>query len=144
MICTHFIKSRPVIKAILGLLVITALGSCGDEKALKPAPLGEHATLEKLAQSYRQVSANLPTSPTGLTPEGRRKFLEQVFHQAGYDYSATLIALAKVPPADINQNHIDLKQLLYLPHYDKRLKQLSDLYSEEEIAAIKAIDKNIN
>lgn len=140
---THLISVTCVpcaMRAIAGLLLIAALGACSGDQALGPAPLGDKAALEQLAKAYRQVSSTLPASPTGLAPAARRKFLEQTFHQAGYDYSATLIALSRVPKSAINQHHIDLKQLLYLPHYDRRIKQLSDIYSQEEIAAIKVID----
>jgi len=132
------------IGALIGILALTLLVACTQEKHFGPAPLGNKAALEKLADAYRKMSRNLPVSPPGLTPAGRRKFLEQTFYEAGYDYSATLIALSKVTRADVNQYHKDLKQLLFLPHYDNRLKQLSEIYSKDEIAAINAIDKTIN
>lgn len=130
-----------VLPTILALVLLVA---CTQEQHFGPAPLGDKATLEKLADAYRKTALNLPVSPPGLTPSARRKFLEQTFHAAGYDYSATLIALSRVTKPDVNQYHRDLKQLLYLPHYDNRVQDLSDIYSKEEIAAIKAIDRTIN
>lgn len=125
------------------LLALLFIGACAEKSSHDPAPLGDKAALEKLADAYRKLSDDLPVTPAGLRPAARRKFLEQVFQTAGYDYSSTLIALATLPPGNINQYHRDLKQLLYLPHYDKRIEKLSDIYSEKEILAITAIDKLI-
>lgn len=136
--------TRLLICSMFGMLAIAMLGACTQGNNYGPAPLGEKAALEKLANAYRKESAKLTVSPTGMTPAARRKFLEQTFHAAGYDYSATLIALSTVASPTVNQYHKDLKQLLYLPHFDHRLMQLSDIYSKKEIAAIHAIDANIH
>lgn len=144
----HHFLDRPIGHRVTALMMSVVLlllfaVACTDKQHAGAAPPGDKAALEKLADAYRNVAEGLPQNPTGLRPSARRKFLEQVFQQAGYDYSASLIALAGVDGSQINQYHHDLKQLLYLPHYDKRIAQLSDVYSEEEIRAITAIDKII-
>lgn len=128
---------------VIACLLLLFASACTDKQQYGAAPLNDKATLEKLATAYRNIAQDLPVTPTGLRPTARRKFLEQVFRQAGYDYSSTLIALAQVPAQQVTQHHIDLKQLLYLPHFDRRIKQLSDIYSQDEIAAITDIDKHI-
>ncbi|MGD8558814.1 MAG: hypothetical protein PVH04_04080 [Gammaproteobacteria bacterium] len=118
----------------------SSLTGCGSDKRYPPAPLGDLGTLEKLAKTYEAASAGIPTNPVKLRPEARRKFLEQVFNDAGYDYSRTLLALAKIDAQNITQHHTDLKELLLLPHYGIKLETVKDIYSEEELEAIKQID----
>lgn len=129
--------------ALLVVILLSAAAACTNTGSYGAAPLGDKATLEKLADAYRNISDNLPVTPTNLSPADRRKFLGQVFNRAGYDYPSTLLALAKVQTPQVNQNHKDLKQLLYLPHFDKRLEALSEIYQPDEIAAITAIDEQI-
>ena len=131
------IRSRCLI--IIALLFISA---CGEKDLLNAAPLGDTATLEKLAEAYRAESNNLPATPTALTPAGRRDFLNRLFKTAGFSYSKTLIKLAEIEKNTITKNHRDLKQLLYLPHYDKRIDDLTKIYSQQEIVAINKIDIN--
>ena len=107
---------------------------------MSPAPLGKKQTLEKLAESYRENAAPLSMAPTHLTPKKRRQFLDQVFSQVGYSYSSTLLALSRIDKSAINQHHKDLKQLLFLPNYDKKYQNLNEIFSQEEIDAISRIE----
>jgi hypothetical protein len=111
------------------------LCACGGDDALPPAPPGERAVLEQLAESYEQVSDQLPTRPSSLTPDARHKFVTEVFRKAGYDYSRTLIALGEsYQPADVL--HRDLMELVFLPVNGLPPGGLGELYSDEEIVAI--------
>ena len=134
------IDSNPFRLTII-LMLFFAFSGCGDKTQMPAAPLGKKQTLENLADAYRKTASQLSMSPTHLTPVKRRQFLEQVFSQAGYSYSDTLTALSSIEKSSINQHHKDLKQLLYLPHYDKKYQAISDIYSEEEIRTIKKIDQ---
>jgi hypothetical protein len=135
-----FFGNKPLSMFLLFTFIILLVTGCDKNPRLIPAPLGNKAALEKLSKTYRQQSDILTSTPTSLTPQGRKKFLVQVFKAAGYDYSKSLVMLGDTPKANITQYHRDLKQLLYLPHYDRRLTDLSTIYSKEEIAAISNID----
>lgn len=122
------------------LLLVLILAACG-ESTLQVAPVGDHAVLEQLAGAYRKVSARYPVQPQAMPPEGRKKFLSQVFRQAGYSYSLTLIATAKSATDRDNKDQRDLSDLLLLP-----VKGLSDeaqakIYNVDELAAVKQLHK---
>jgi hypothetical protein len=104
-----------------------------------PAPLGERAALEKLASTYEQLSGQLPVSPTGLTPQGKLKFVQQVFKQAGYDFNATLQALAQTPPESLSSYHKDMMELVLLPNQGLSEQATQDLYSAAQLTSIKTI-----
>ena len=105
-----------------------------------PAPLGERAALEKLANTYESLSQQLPASPAGLTPQGKLKFVQDVFKKAGYSYTGTLRALALTAPENLNANHKDMMELLFMPHHGLSRQDWKTLYSNEEIASIEKID----
>jgi len=94
-------------------LCVTLLAACG-KPALPAAPLGDHAVLEQLAEAYRQTLQEAPTAPRAMRPAGRLIFVEQVFRSAGYDYAATLAALAEGLDAG-NTDQRDLAELVSLP-----------------------------
>jgi hypothetical protein len=133
-------------KTLLVIVLISAgifnLTACETSKQTRnsAAPLGEKNALEKLAAAYETVSKSIPTSPVQLKPEARRRFVEQVFHEAGYDYAATLHALSQVKPEAVTQYHKDIKQLLFLPHYGTVFEETKSIYNEQEIQAIQLID----
>lgn len=118
-------------------LLILALTACSDESL--PAAAGEHAVLEKLAQAYRKIGEGYPMQPQAMAPKGRREFVKLVFRQAGYSYSATLIALANTTENGDNKDQRDLAELLLLPAKGLADKVLAKSYSAEELAAVKRL-----
>jgi hypothetical protein len=130
---------HPAIFYYAAVALIALFSGCGDKStALPPAPPGERVVLEKLAEAYEQISDQGSSSPNTWTPEDKHKFVREVFRKAGYDYSATLIRMGDAfRPAD--PLHRDLVELLFLPHTHIAPEKLSDLYSDEEIAAIERI-----
>lgn len=95
---------------VLGAVLLSACGTSSQPAA----PLGDRAALERLAEAWEQTLDEVPTAPRSLRPEGRRLFVERVFHTAGYDYSATLAALAQGLEAD-DVNQRDLAELVSVP-----------------------------
>jgi len=121
------------------------LSSCDSSQSNQypAAPLNNKETLEKLASAYKIVAETIPVSPVNLRPAARKKFVEQVFTEAGYNYSATLQALSMVQANSSTQYHKDIKQLLFLPHYRVKFEETIDIYTDEEIKAIEVINHNI-
>ena len=115
-----------------------ALLACSDEQQ-KPAPVGEYEVLEKLAAAYRATSGQYPVQPQAMRPEGRREFLNKVFAQAGYGYSATLLALTNADISSTNQDHRDLVDLLLLPGKGLADVDLGLIYSVDEQVAIRRL-----
>ncbi len=116
--------------------------ACAQNDTTGPAaPIGAVEALEQLATAYRSVAQTLPGTPRDLPPPVKRKFVEQVFQQAGYDYSTTIITLsqAELDPFDSHQR--DLAQLLFLPLEQLARENYDDYYSEPELAAIDTIKK---
>jgi hypothetical protein len=86
------------------------------------------------------VSNELPVSPRGMRPEGRRQFLERVFTKAGYDYSASLQALSQQMDVT-NKDHRDLADLLLMPQAGLADDDLGKVFSSAEIEAVRVINK---
>ena len=126
---------------LLGILFLPGCDTSNTDQ-YPAAVLDDKETLEKLASAYKTVSETIPVSPMNLRPSARKKFVEQVFTEAGYNYSATLYALSQVQGHAITQYHKDLKQLLFLPHYRVKLEETKDIYTAEEIKAIELINNN--
>jgi len=127
----------------LGVLLIS-LAACAEKSPIEAAPLDNKQTLEALAKSYRLISTRYPVPPTRLTPKGKRDFVERVFNNAGYDYSNTLIRLARTDPKEITQYHRDMKQLLFLPQTGLSIEDSQKIFNESERSAIREIEnKNI-
>jgi len=126
-------------------LIILLMAACGsDRQPVEGAvPLGEKAALEKLALSYEKLSQQLLNSPTSLAPKERKEFIRQVFSDAGYDYSITLLSLAEGGLDKRMQYHYDLVELLFMPHQINRLNKLSEIYSPAEIEAIEKITQQL-
>ncbi|HEY5602737.1 MAG TPA: hypothetical protein VIM41_06480 [Gammaproteobacteria bacterium] len=127
---------------LLFIAGIFNLAACESSKQSQraAAPLGDKAALEKLAAAYETAAKPIPTSPMQLRPEARKRFVEQVFRDAGYDYFATLQALSKVAPESVTQYHKDIKQLLFLPHYGTVFEETKSIYNEQETQALQTID----
>ena len=137
-----------MIKKIMGLVVAVALfsGCGGKPDATQPAPLGDKGALEKLATSWEKLSSSkLAVSPASLPGNERKKFLEQVFADAGYNYTATLkqIAVKNIDKGDKLQT--DLVDLVLLPHHGPRIPMdPAEIYTVEELQAVATIERNLN
>lgn len=126
--------------------LLLSLASC-DYGTKIAAPLGDKAALEKLAEAYRAVeeSQQIGGSPLSLPPEKRKKFVEMVFAEAGYSYSATLHSLGQsVSQGKLNvvdQNIKDLAELLLVPH--RAAANLEEIYSAQELQDVRAIESKL-
>jgi hypothetical protein len=138
---------KSMIKKITALVMAVALlGGCGAEPdATQPAPLGDKAALEKLAASWEKISSNkLSVSPASLPGNERKKFLEQVFADAGYSYTATLKQVAVQNIDKGNKLHTDLVDLVLLPHHGPRTPMdPAEIYTVEELQAVAAVERNL-
>ena len=136
-------------KKCLGITFLIAIMSvflfaCEQKKTGAPAPLNDTATLEKLAEAYKEVSNQFPLSPVSLAPKTRRKFVEQVFTQAGFSYYETLLSLSNVKKEDITKLHRDMQELLFLPHYRLQQDARKEIYTEQELLVIEKIETTFN
>ncbi len=137
-----------MIKKLMGmgvlLCAVALLSGCNSKPATPvAAPLGDNAVLEKLASAWEKLSdTKLAVSPASLPGDGRKKFLEQVFAEAGYDYSATLKQLASQPLDKGNQTYVDMAELLLLPHRNAQVPMdPAEYYSIEELQAVAALER---
>ncbi len=117
--------------------------ACNQQNPIEAAPLGEKYALENLAESYRKLSDRYPVAPMSLPPKAKYDFVEQVFANAGYNYSNTLLELSRINPQEVTQWHKDIKQLLLLPKAGLSDEDSKTMYSESERRAIKAIENKI-
>jgi hypothetical protein len=131
-----FVTSMGTSQLILGLALLGFLLAGCQNESLPPAPLGERAALEQLADAYESLSEQLPVSPSGLTPSGKLKFVEAVFKQAGYDFTATVQALAQVPPETLNTYHKDMMELVLLPNQGLSHEGTVSLYTHKQLPNI--------
>jgi len=123
------------------LLTILGLTACDDKK--QPiAPAGDHAVLEQLAEAYRKVGEQYPVQPYAMPPGGRKEFVSKVFMQAGYSYSATLIAMGLSAADSSNQERRDLVELLLLPVKGVPNEVRADLYTDDELTAMQRLQIN--
>ena len=135
------------LKMWYGVAVVVAcvvMAGCDrGPKMLVPVPLGERSALERLAKSYTQVSdRKYATSPMSLPGAERKKFVVEVFAGAGYDYSATLDLMANQGLDPANQLHVDLADLVLLPHRrPKYPTDPADVYSSEELMDVAAVER---
>lgn len=123
------------------LLAILSLTACDDEKQ-QIAPAGDYAVLEQLATAYRTISEKYPVQPQAMLPKGRKEFLNKVFMQAGYSYSATLIAMGQSATDSSNQEQRDLVELLLLPVKGVSNEVRADLYTDDELIAMRRLQIN--
>lgn len=128
---------------LLSLIVLSAtlLAGCG-QPTLPAAPLGDQAGLEALAEAYKATLETVPTAPRSMRPEGRKVFVEQVFRDAGYDYAATLAALAQGLDAK-NTLHRDLAELVSLPFSNMSDAAMDDILSGEELENARLLRKRM-
>ncbi len=129
------------------LAVVVLFSGCSSKPAAPvAAPLGDNAVLEKLAASWKKLSDNkLAVSPASLPGDGRKKFLEEVFVGAGYDYSATLKQLASQEFDKGNKLYRDMAELLLLPHRNAQVPMdPAQYYTIEELQAVAALERALN
>ena len=117
--------------------------ACQPAPSSQAAALGDYATLEQLAQAFREVSANYPVQPRSMPPTGRRQFVQQVFAAAGYDYTATLEAVARATVDVSDQHQRDLLDLLFLPHQGIAPADWEAVYSARELEALRSIQRGM-
>ena len=136
---------RALFKPILIVAASALLNGCTDDAPQgRPAPLGERGVLEQLAHSYTGAAEDLPVRPDRLTAEDRKRFVQQVFADAGYDYGTTLQALSRSRVDSSEQLHKDLVELLFLPHAGSDRETMARIYNQEELNAIARIQDQIN
>ncbi len=127
-----------LIQVFMLALLVTACG--GGDKGGVPAPIGDQATLEKLAASYEAIVEKMPGNPWMLPPKDRKRFVEQVFSDSGYHYGTTLRQLAQGGWETQDQNSKDLVELVLMPTANLGPDQTIDgVYSEEELAAVRKL-----
>jgi hypothetical protein len=134
---------KATLRVVMLLILVVSFVACGKETAKIAAPIGDLATLEKLADSYREMADRLPANPRGLMPKEKRRFVEQVFEHAGYNYAATLFALANAQLDPFDQQQRDLAELLFLPQLGADPNEIAAIYTSAELQAIDTIQKII-
>ncbi len=123
------------------LLAILSLTACDDGKQ-QIAPAGDRAVLEQLAEAYNEVGKQYSIQPQAMLPKGRKEFVNKVFIQAGYSYSATLIMVGQSAADSSNQEQRDLVELLLLPVKGVSNERRADLYTDDELEAMQRLRIN--
>ena len=123
---------------MVGVVLLSACSTA--DKPGKPAPIGDKAVLQHLADEYTKLAQKVTVSPMRLSPSDRKDFVVKVFAASGYSYSSTLHRMAE-GGWDVNdQNARDLVQLLFMPHADIRPSQgLEGVYTQQEMADVRKI-----
>ncbi len=127
-------------RLILILMITPFLFSCSQEETLAPAPVGQRAVLEELAEAYEKIARQVEGNPRQLPPEERLRFVRFVFKEAGYDYQATLQAMAASPLDPMDTLQRDLAELLLLPHRAGGWVKPESVYPESDLAAIDRLE----
>jgi len=119
-----------------GTLLISGCGNPDNQISKIAVPYGDKQALDQLANAYRSQTSKLATTPNGLRPKAKRRFIELIFQIAGYNYSLTLLQVSQ-QNIDFNiQLNKDLAELLLLPQMGIKQEDLSSFNSEAEIKAI--------
>lgn len=125
---------------MIALALALSLMGCEKQGPDTPAPIGDHAALEKLAKNYESISEELPMSPASLAAKGRKEFVVRVFAASGYRYDATLHRMAQGGWDVKDQNAKDLAQLIMFPHHGMRAEEsIEDVYTPEELESIRKL-----
>ncbi len=127
----------------LFLVIFTlVLAGCSDHVAELPAAsFGDITVLEKLAKSYEKIAEYIPVRPQKLRQEDKKKFVEDVFKDAGYNYKKTLLSPAAQQVMK-SKHHRDLAELVLLPTTGLDEQSLTELYDAAELLAIAALKSN--
>lgn len=131
----------PLMNRWWGCLLCTFVLVSGCTDTGKSAPPGDHAALEQLADAYRTIAEGLPSNPLNQPPEDRRRFVDAVFREAGYDYAATLKQLGQGGLDPAQALHRDLAQLILLPTSGLAREDIEKIYSTQELAAVEKIEE---
>lgn len=124
---------------MVGLLALS-LTACAKDGPTTPAPIGDRAALETLAKHYEDISDKQTVTVPNMTAKGRKEFVERVFAESGYQYTATLHKMAQGGWDAQDQNARDLAQLLMLPHHGMRPDEnVEDVYSAEELESMRKL-----
>lgn len=128
----------------LAALLAAGISACEGQRPMTAAPLGDQTALQKLAAAYRAVEEQeqLGMPPANLPPEKRKKFVDMVFAQAGYNYAATLDKLATDNVNLAEKNTRDMAELLLMPHRGSSIA-LEEIYSAEESKDIRALESKM-
>ncbi len=130
------------LKILIFLFFTSGLVGCDGDAPRPPAPIGERAALEALAEAYEAISQQVDSNPRTLPPRERLRFVRFVFEKAGYDYEATLEALAQVrQPDPMNVYPRDLAELLLMPHRAGGGIDPAELYDEPELGWVLQIEE---
>lgn len=121
-------------------MLLMVLLACSDD-VQQPAPIGDYAVLEELATAYRTISEQYTMQPHAMRPAGRRDFLRKVFAQAGYSYSATLLALTDAELLTTNKDQRDFVELLLIPGKGLADADLSSIYNADELPVVRRLRK---
>lgn len=120
------------------------LANCSSNKSTGiPAPIGDKTVLEKLATAYTNNVEKQQIAPASMLPNGKIEFIKQVFIDAGYDYSMTLLMLSGSQFDPTIQLHFDLAELVLLPQTGLSYDDYETIYTEEEVKALKKLQNAI-
>lgn len=136
------LRNSPNISLLIIALIFALISACEQKQSGVAAPLNELSALEKLATAYEKLSEEIPVSPANLAPKARKKFVSQVFRNAGFGYFETLQSLSSVNSNEITKLHRDMQELLFLPHYGLQQRIMKEIYNEEERILIEKIKLN--
>lgn len=140
---SFFNKALAAATLVIFLILLPACSSETDSN-LKAAPIGDHSVLEELAEAYEKLAEHITTSPTRLPPKERKRFVDNVFKEAGYSYSATLRALVEQGIDVKNKNQMDLAELIRLPHRGLGGEiDPASVYGKAELADISTLERQI-
>lgn len=134
-------------KIFFSLLLGMLLLACSKQpQVLTTAPLGDPAVLQKLAKSWEKISnEKLSISPMALPGDERKRFVKMVFADNGYDYSATLHALATQKFDKSNKAYIDMAELVLMPHRSPKIPmEPADIYEPAELMDVAALERALN
>lgn len=131
-----------MIRMVAVALMVALAGCASAQDPTQPAPIGDRATLERLAAEYDKLAENIPVSPHRLPPDQRKDFVTKVFAGAGYSYAATLHRLAQGGWDANDPNAKDLVQLMFMPHTDLRPDDnLTGVYNQQELADVRRVQR---
>ena len=128
---------------IIILLLCMAVAACADNKSpTQAAPIGDKATLERLAKEYNKLAEGVPVSPWQLKPADRKDFVVKVFAASGYSYSATLHQMAQGGWDPNDSNSKELVNLLFMPHTNIHSGDgIQGVYTEQELADVRKVQR---
>lgn len=129
-----------VMRSFVLMLVAAWLAACGTDESSRAAPIGDRKALERLEVSYNRLAEKLSTNPLNMSMKDRKNFVQAVFHDSGFDYRATLDAMAQARVKPDQPYVKDMADLLMLPHRSTGTSErIEDIYNDEELADVKAI-----